>query len=472
MKDRYTELQERLAAFNGASAMAVTLLVVGSCWGDWALMGTILVMNVLVIAFNMWITFWLLPRMGHAAEFVRVAVNTPSNALIGHFAGWPLAIWLWLPYVALVADHTAPRVLVGTVLFTCLVYDVLALVDGVAPIYPIVFTALAFFCLEVSRLRFLFIRSMLHESDEDRTELARAHSQLHQEVEAREAVELELRHAQKLQAVGRLAAGIAHEINTPVQFVTNSVAFLDGAVADLLGLARKQGELLQREPALAAAGAEAARDADLEFLETDAPLAVKRALDGLGRVAGIVRSMQTFASPARTLTEGVDLGEAIRSTLVVAAHEYRRVADVTLELDPIPLVRCNPGEINQVILNLLVNAGYAIEDRVGATGARGTITVGTRRDGDDVLVSVRDTGVGIPYDVQSRIFEPFFTTRGPGRGSGQGLAISRAVVEKHGGRITFESVPGAGAHFCVRLPIAGAPPAEGRPEGGAAQGAQ
>jgi two-component system, NtrC family, sensor kinase len=140
----------------------------------------------------------------------------------------------------------------------------------------------------------------------------------------------------------------------------------------------------------------------------------------------------------------------------VAANAYKYAADVTTELGDLPLVVCNGGDMNQVFLNLIVNAAHAIEDRVGDSGRRGTITIRTRRDGDNVVVSIADSGGGIPAEIARRIFDPFFTTKDVGRGTGQGLAIARTmVVERHAGTLTFDSEPGHGTTFHVGLPIAG-----------------
>jgi signal transduction histidine kinase len=279
----------------------------------------------------------------------------------------------------------------------------------------------------------------------------------------REQMELELRLAQKLEAVGQLAAGMAHEINTPIQFVGDTVRFLDDAFSEIQGLVdnyraalaaavdgRPPGELAQNV-------AEAEEEADLEYLQERIPLALKRASDGLDRVSTIVRAMREFAHPPTMEMAPADLNAAIENTLLVAANEYRYLAELETDLAELPPVYCNIGDINQVLLNLIVNASHAIADAgdsVDATDAKGTIRVGTRIDGDDVLVTVADTGCGISDDVSSRIFDPFFTTKDVGRGTGQGLAISRTIVnEKHGGSLTFQTAQGEGTTFELRLPL-------------------
>jgi signal transduction histidine kinase len=279
-------------------------------------------------------------------------------------------------------------------------------------------------------------------------------------------LENDLAQAQKLESVGRLAAGVAHEINTPVQFVSDSVHFVREAMDDLTAIVDKYRELrtATQNPsqsganvAAAAKAAEAAEDdADLDYILENAPVALDRARDGLGRVAAIVRSMKEFAHPDRKEMAQADLNQAIQSTLVIASNEYKYVAEVETEFAEIPPVNCYAGEINQVVLNLIVNAAHAIGDVVKGTGAKGTIKIATRMLGDQVEISIGDTGKGIPVDVRSRIFDPFFTTKEVGKGTGQGLAIARTVVvDKHGGTLHFESELGQGTTFYIRLPIAG-----------------
>jgi signal transduction histidine kinase len=277
----------------------------------------------------------------------------------------------------------------------------------------------------------------------------------------RDRMELDLRLAQKLEAVGHLAAGIAHEINTPTQFVGDTVRFLGDAFNDLMDLLAAYETLLgaaERGPVPSAliAVVRAAEDrADLDYLRARVPGAVERADDGVQRVATIVRAMRDFAHPPAAAKAPVDINAALRSTLVVATNEYKYVADVQTELGELPPVMCDGGDMNQVFLNLVVNAAHAIVDANGGSARRGTIRVRTVAEGDHVRVSVSDTGTGIAPDVADRIYDPFFTTKDVGRGTGQGLAIARQiVVERHGGSIDFETKAGRGTTFHVRLPVA------------------
>jgi DNA-binding LacI/PurR family transcriptional regulator/signal transduction histidine kinase len=284
-------------------------------------------------------------------------------------------------------------------------------------------------------------------------------AQVLKESQRRQIEERDTRQAQKLESVGRLAAGIAHEINTPVQFVSDSMHFIDEAFGDLavlIGRYRAHREALASEPqwqqeALALGQAE--NDADLVYLLENGPPAIERSLDGLARVTAIVRSMKEFAHPDQGRQAPADVNKAIENTLIIARNEYKYVADVKVELGNLPPVVCNLGELNQVLLNLLVNAAHAIDDIVRGTGDKGLITVKTWQDGDAAVIAISDTGGGIPENVRERIFDPFFTTKEVGRGTGQGLAIARAaIVGKHGGTLTFETDLGRGTTFFVRLP--------------------
>ena len=275
-------------------------------------------------------------------------------------------------------------------------------------------------------------------------------------------LESELAQAQKLESVGRLAAGVAHEINTPVQFVSDSVHFVREAMDDLSQIVDKYRELrIATEngagvAAAAKAAEEAEDEADLDYILENAPVALDRAREGLGRVAAIVRSMREFAHPDRKEMAQVDINQAISSTLVIATNEYKYVAEMETDFSTLPPVNCYAGEINQVVLNLIVNAAHAIGDVVKGTVDKGKIRVVTRVLGDQIEIAISDTGRGIPVEVRSRIFDPFFTTKDVGKGTGQGLAIARSViVDKHGGTLHFETEVGQGTSFYIRLPIAG-----------------
>lgn len=292
--------------------------------------------------------------------------------------------------------------------------------------------------------------------------LVDANAAIAAELRMRAQIEIELRQAQKLESVGRLAAGIAHEINTPIQFIGDSIRFAREGVDDLdalfVGYHAMRQSILDGAPSAELAAAMIAKEdeVDLPYLVEQLPQALDRALEGVHRVGSIVRSVKQFAYPDRAEMALADVNLAIRSTVAVAVSEYKEVADVLTELGEVPAVLCHIGEINQVVLNLIINAAHAIGDVVRGSTARGRITIRTSVDADHAVIEVADTGSGIPEDIRSHIFDAFFTTKEVGRGTGQGLAIARSVVvEKHGGRLTFETVLGAGTSFYIRLPIAG-----------------
>jgi PAS domain S-box-containing protein len=281
----------------------------------------------------------------------------------------------------------------------------------------------------------------------------------------------ELTAAQKLESVGRLAAGVAHEINTPVQFVSDNVQFARASMTDIAAVIlayRALQEAAQlggnvKEAATRAAQAETA--VELDYLMKDVPLALEGAVEGLDRIATIVRSMKEFAHPDQAEKSLADLNQAIRSTLVIAHNEYKYVAEIDTQFGELPLVPCYLGEINQVVLNLIINAAHAISDVIKDTGGLGKLTISTRfdADADAVEVVIADNGSGIPESARNRVFDPFFTTKEVGKGTGQGLAIARSViVKKHGGTLRFETECGKGTAFFIRLPLNTINPAETR----------
>jgi PAS domain S-box-containing protein len=275
-------------------------------------------------------------------------------------------------------------------------------------------------------------------------------------------LELELGHARKLEAVGQLAAGIAHEINTPAQYVGDGVHFLKEAFE---GYQRLVSQYRRAVEVLATAGGQDAlvseiraieEDIDIAYLDANVPGSFESCQDGISRITTIVRAMKEFAHPDQTEMAPADLNQALQTTLAVAKNEYKYVADVATEFGDLPPVLCHVGDLNQVFLNLIVNAAHAIGDVVGQGGGKGTIRITACREGDLARIDIADTGSGIPEAIRSRIFDPFFTTKEVGKGSGQGLAIARSiVVTKHHGSLTFESELGKGTTFTIRLPIAG-----------------
>ena len=268
-------------------------------------------------------------------------------------------------------------------------------------------------------------------------------------------------HAEKLASVGQLAAGIAHEINTPIQFVGDNTRFLQESFEDLIGLvavyeelgnAANEGKVL---PELVARARALSEEVEVDYLAEEVPSAISQSLEGIERVSNIVRSMKDFSHPGTHNLENIDLNNAIESTINVSRNEWKYVAEMVTEFDStLTVVPCFLGELNQVILNMIVNAAHAIQDSRNETDPLGTITISTKPGNDNVEIRISDSGCGMAEDVRKRIFEPFFTTKGVGKGTGQGLAIAYAViVEKHKGDVSVESEPGKGTTFIIRLPM-------------------
>jgi two-component system, NtrC family, sensor kinase len=280
----------------------------------------------------------------------------------------------------------------------------------------------------------------------------------------RAMMEIQLRHAQKLESIGQLAAGIAHEINTPTQYIGDNARFLQEAFDDRQQVWQLFQQLLEaakegRVPEdLVREIEDVMAEVDANYLAQEIPEAIQHTLEGVERVTKIVRAMKNFSHPGSDEKTPIDLNDAIESTLTVSHNEWKYHADLVTDFDPaLPPVPCLPGEFNQVILNLVINAAHAIADVVGdGSNGKGTLTVRTHLAGEWVEIRVEDTGSGIPEHARDRIFDPFFTTKTVGKGTGQGLAISRSViVDKHGGTIDFETEPGHGTSFIVRLPLHG-----------------
>ncbi|MHC1743444.1 MAG: PAS domain S-box protein [Syntrophobacteraceae bacterium] len=282
------------------------------------------------------------------------------------------------------------------------------------------------------------------------------------DVTDRRLLERQLAQAQKLESIGQLAAGIAHEINTPTQYVGDNTRFLLTAFQDIQQMLEK----VEAQISMMEAGGEtseiiqalrtAAEEADLGYLKEEIPKAIEQSLEGVERVSKIVRAMKEFSHPGSTEKTAIDINKAIESTITVARNEWKYLAEMIMDFDPsMPLVPCLPGEFNQVILNMIVNAAHALADKTnGGSSPNGTITVTTRNQGDQAQIRISDTGAGIPENIRSRIFDPFFTTKEVGKGTGQGLAIAYSViVEKHGGSIRFETEEGNGTTFVINVPI-------------------
>jgi PAS domain S-box-containing protein len=282
------------------------------------------------------------------------------------------------------------------------------------------------------------------------------------DISERRVLEAQLVQAQKLESIGQLAAGIAHEINTPTQYVSYNTRFLQEQFEQL-------NPLFDRYRALFEAAKDGAvpddlineidalnENIDLDFMREEIPSAIKQSLEGLERVSEIVRAMKEFSHPGSEEKTLIDINKAIESTITVARNEWKYVAEIETHLEhDMPLVPCLPKDFNQVILNIIINAAHAIANVIdGESNQKGTISVSTGHSDGWAEVRIKDSGCGIPEAHRSRIFDPFFTTKEVGRGTGQGLAISHSVVtEKHGGTLNFETEEGKGTTFIIRLPL-------------------
>ena len=268
-------------------------------------------------------------------------------------------------------------------------------------------------------------------------------------------------HGMKLESIGELSAGIAHEINTPVQFIGNNISFLRESFFDMMEILQafiEFGKLLRdesvHEEILDELDKLIAR-VDVEYLQDEAPVAFDQTQEGVDRVTKLVLGLKGFAHSSSNETKSAtEINDVINNALIVCRNAYKYVADLKLDLGEIPHISAFGGDLGQVIVNLVLNAAQAIEEKSRETGERGVITIKSFQKDDNITIQIGDTGGGIPIRLWERIFDPFFTTKEVGKGSGQGLSISRTIIhEKHGGELSFESTIGVGTVFTIQLPI-------------------
>ncbi|MGE4268578.1 MAG: response regulator [Deferribacterales bacterium] len=281
------------------------------------------------------------------------------------------------------------------------------------------------------------------------------------DITEQKTLERQLSIAQKLESIGSLAAGIAHEINTPIQYIGDNARFLMQsfeAFMDMIDTAQALAEKNTGDKDFAesfAAFTEKVKDADLSFIREEVPAAINQSIEGVDRVASIVRAMKKFSHPDREDRQPIDINSAIENTITITRNEWKYYSEIETDFDDtLPFVPCFPGDFNQVILNIVVNAAQAIEAKMKNSGGKGKITISTRNIGRWVRITIKDTGGGIPESIRHKVFDPFFTTKEIGKGTGQGLAIShQIIVKKHSGRIYFEVDGDVGTLFIIEIPI-------------------
>lgn len=282
-----------------------------------------------------------------------------------------------------------------------------------------------------------------------------------QDITEKHRAETQLLLSQKMEAIGQLAAGIAHEINTPIQYVGDNLRFLQKMVskfAEILN-AYQNATLETAQPLLQETIDDInnlSKKNKIQSYLQESPVAIEEALDGVERVRKIVMAMREFSHPSEKKKKPADINHGIETTIVISRNEWKYFAELDTDLDPeLPMVNCQIDEINQVVLNMIVNASQSIQEKMPAgSEQKGRISIRTQRANSKILISIQDTGKGIPEDIRMRIFEPFFTTKGIGKGTGQGLSLAHnIIVKKHQGMIKVDSILDQGSTFTIELPI-------------------
>jgi two-component system NtrC family sensor kinase len=274
----------------------------------------------------------------------------------------------------------------------------------------------------------------------------------------KENLQIQLLHAQKMESIGHLAAGIAHEINTPTQFIATNIDFMKEATEDISSLIKQIQLIAANAPPDVRTKILAALEvADWEYLAEEFPQAIRQSQEGVKRVTTIVQAMKEFSHPSGKGKKPYNLNQLINTTVIVSRNEWKYVAEMVLDLAPeLPDVPLLVDEMGQVFLNIIVNAAHAIDTRFTYTSSdkQGTIKISSRQDGEWVEVRISDNGTGMSDSIKKHIFTPFFTTKEVGKGTGQGLSIAYSVItDKHHGSLSCESEVGVGTSFIIRLPI-------------------
>ncbi len=297
------------------------------------------------------------------------------------------------------------------------------------------------------RRRTAELQAALRENERINRDLTREREEQRVLIKQLEEAHNQLLQAEKLASIGQLAAGVAHEVNNPIGFVNSNLGTLKQYIGDLFELIDAYQHLEPELPVSSREGIKALRDRiELPFLREDLPSLITESIDGTARVRRIVQDLRDFSREGDADWHTVDIHAGLESTLNVVSSEIRYKADIERDYGQLPEIYCLPSQLNQVFLNLLLNAAQAIPEH-------GTITLRTRCQDGQVFISVSDTGAGIAPEHLDRIFDPFFTTKPVGKGVGLGLSVTYGIVEKHGGRIEVDSVPGKGSTFTICLPV-------------------
>jgi signal transduction histidine kinase len=421
-------------------------------WANQTGPGTAVVLTTLV---------WLGPALAHTTltsprtiSLLHGIAGMFMGALLVHFGQGPAQIEMHFYFFVVLAMCSVfgnPMVIVVSTVTVALHHLVLwvALPDSVfnydaswwvVALHALFVTLEAIATCFIARSFFDNVIRLERKLDASIAELKTAHAHLGQ--------------AHKLEAIGQLAAGVAHEINTPTQFVSDNTTFLQGAFDKLLtSIAACRTAVESTAPADAELAREALKRARLDYHAKQVPRAIEQSLDGLRRIASLVAALKEFSHPSGGVKAPVDLNQAIQTTITIARNEWKYVAELTTDFDPdLPPVWCLQDELNQVVLNMIVNAAHAIAEHAH-DGQLGKIAIRTSTAGELAVIEISDDGAGIPETIRHRIFEPFFTTKAQGKGTGQGLAISYGViVDKHQGSIDVDSAPGCGTRFTIKLP--------------------
>ncbi|WP_051677175.1 PAS domain S-box protein [Maridesulfovibrio frigidus] len=280
------------------------------------------------------------------------------------------------------------------------------------------------------------------------------------DITERKELERQLAYAHKLESIGLLAAGVAHEINTPIMYVSGNMKFLKDSFGSIVQLLEKQKELYesvknnQNATSLLPDIEKAIESSQYDYMLEEIPQAISDSQEGVDRISHIVQAMKKFSHPGMEAITLVDVKDAIENTITIASNEWKYDSTVVTDFPKdIPMIECVPGDFNQAILNVLVNAAHANSAMAKKNGGKGTISISVATDRDSLKICISDTGKGISLEDENKIFDPFFTTKEVGKGTGQGLSITHTIVKKHGGTITFNSIENKGTTFCLRFPI-------------------